>query len=159
MSTEENNSTDEYLTTVGELNPLLVLERAGAGPAVVVAVGVYPSGSQTGLLKERGGWVRRLWEAALNQMPDAQGARLLWHTAFFVIPTADGYSVAPKFERLLQALYDPALESYCLINVANGNPPDKLQLLDEMQSAISSDRNFKEAQGSLIKLLNGVQAA
>ena len=155
MLAEPDESVDEHLTTVGELNPLLVFERFDTGPVVIVVVAVWASRTQTGLLKERGALVRRIWQATLKQMPTAHGARLLWHTVFFAIPTGDVLAIAEQFKQLLKALSDPALESYCLIDKVSGPPIEKFQRMDEMQYGIASDRNFREAQGYWVKLLNG----
>jgi hypothetical protein len=150
-----NDRSSEYLTTVGELNPLLVFEQFGAREVVAIAVAIWTIGPQTGLLEERGEWIRRFWQVVLKQMPNAQGTRLLWHTVFFVVPTTDAFFIAEQFKQLLKTLSEPALESYCLIGVMSGSAMEKLQLLDEMQSIISSERSFTQAQGFWIKLLNG----
>src|SRR5437870_2261133 len=113
--------SNEYLTTVDELNPLLVFEQFGAGEVVAIAVAIWTSGPQTGLLEERGQWIRRFWQAVLKQMPTAQGMRLLRHTVFFVMPTADVFFIAEQFKQLLKTLSEPVLESYCLIGVMSGS--------------------------------------
>ncbi len=158
MPAESNKLTDEHLTTVGELNPLLVFEQFDTGPVVIVMLAVWARGIQTGLLEERGAVVRRLWQVTLQQMPTAHGMRLLWHTLFFAIPTDDVLTVAKQFKQSLRALYDPALESYCLIDKVSGPPMAKFQLMDEMQSGIANDRNFIDAQEYRVKLLNGAEA-
>jgi hypothetical protein len=156
MNTGLNNPSNEYLTTVGELNQLLVFEQFETMSVVTVVVAVWASGStQTGLREERGRWIRRLWETTLKQMPAAHGMRLLWHTVFFAMPTDNALFIAEQFKQLLRSLYEPSLDSYCVIGALNGSAREKLQKLDEMESAVSSDRSFGQAQGFWIKLLNG----
>jgi len=136
---QEAKAETEYLSTVGEMNPLRVLEPFGEQHAVLCVVSIWTRQTAVGHLEEKGEWLRSFWEAALLALPDVGGCRLLWNSLFFVLPN---FSVTQSIERLGQLLYshqDSFLESLCVLCKAEGKPEHKLDVLDVLQHEVGGD--------------------
>ncbi|MDQ3821251.1 MAG: hypothetical protein M3362_26725, partial [Acidobacteriota bacterium] len=121
------------LSTTDGANPLKILEQFNSAPVILVAVAIWTRHSQTGMLIEKGVWIKNFWSRILNRITDVQGCQLLWNTLFFAVPSGDVLSLKDLFREELTVLYDPLLESFCIIAEAHGTPSEKLLLLDEMQ--------------------------
>lgn len=139
---QEATAETEHLSTVGDLNPLRVLEQSGTGPIVLCAVAVWTRRTMIGNLEEKGIWVRSLWGAALKVLPKTAGCRLGWNTVFFAVPDVGVAQVAQRFSELLQIRQDARLMSFCALCEAYGEPQHKLNVLDVLGHEISSQRDF-----------------
>ena len=151
----EEHSQDEYLSTVGSLDAVKVISRFGLQPIVLVAVEIEGREKRTGKLPEKGAWVRTLWERVLADQPNAEGCRLMWSRVFFAFPAQDVEALKGKFGRLLQELFDPALESFCVLTEATGSLDHKVRVLDELEHEISSKIAFGLNPGFHHRLRDG----
>lgn len=139
-SVQESIGTDN-LSTVAQserFNPYQALEQFEEKPVVLVAVAIEPKGSRTGRLEERGAWIQALWSAVRAQQPRLHGCRLGWDSVFFIGDTTAIDDVQEKFRQTLQSLRDPALESRCILSLAEGTALERGQMLDEMQHDLTA---------------------
>lgn len=132
----------EYLSTVGEMNPLRVLEPFGAEPIVLCVVAVWTRQTMTGNLEDKGIWVHSFWEASLEALPQAGGCRLGWNTLFFAVSNVGAAQATQRFNDLLQARQDACLMSFCVLCEAAGEPKHKLDVLDVMGHEVGAKRDF-----------------
>ena len=139
---EKPNSQNAHLSTVGGIDPRTVLEKFDSDPAVIILIAIWARDGQTGLLEEKGSWIKDLWRTVLVRFPDIQGCRLLWNTIFFAVPGADASSVKEEFRKIFRMLLNPSLESLCILGEAYGSPSDKLSIFDSMEDETAAPRNF-----------------
>ncbi len=136
---QEATPKTEYLSTVGEMNPIRVLELFDANSVVLCVVAVWTRQTMTGNLEEKGKWLHSFWEAALLALPEAAGCRLLWNSLFLALPGLSIAQCSERLSRLLQSHQDPCLESYCVLCEVEGEPEHKLEVLDALQHEVGSD--------------------
>lgn len=157
MSSESHRTAEEEnrLSTVGELNPMRVLEQFGPDPVALIAIAVWTKGSSGGLLEQKGEWVKAVWRALLADMPKLEGCRLLWNIFFFAIQTDDPGALKERVKSVLSHFNDPALRSYCVIAEATGTPSDKMAVLEEMQGEVWGGPDFGRYDHILYRLVEG----
>lgn len=131
----------DFLSTIPSeraFNPWDVLGQFDSQPVVLVAIAIEPRGTRTGRLEERGAWLQELWYKTLTQMPTLHGSRLGWDTVFFIVDTPDVEKTQALFQPLLASLRDLELESRCILALTEGGPPERGQLLCEMQHDLTA---------------------
>ena len=139
---QQATSETELLSTVGEMNPLKVLQPTGKEPVVLCVVAIWTRHTLTGNLEAKGAWVHAFWEAALKTLPGIVGCRLSWNTLFFAVPDAGTVEAVQQFRNLLAAHQDACLESFCVLCEAEGDTKHKLDVLDVLGHEVSSERDF-----------------
>lgn len=139
---QEAKPKTEYLSTVGEINPLRVLERFGKGPVVLCIVAIWTRGAMTGNLEEKGAWTHSFWNAVLTTLPEVGGCRLSWNTLFFAMPSTGIAEAVNKFSDLLRTHQDACLETFCVLCEVKGEAEHKIDVLDVMGHEVCSERDF-----------------
>ena len=152
---EGGRNPDEYLSTVGGIDPLAALERFGLGPAWLVVLAGEPRERRTGMLEEKGEWVRAVWRRALALLPRAEGCRVNWNTIFLATAAPDVDSLKRLVRESIEPSRQPALETFCVLAEAAGDAREKFSCLDEMLDEVSHRRNFGANQRFRHRLLDG----
>ena len=155
---ERNGSNRENLdclSTIGELDPLRILEKFGNSSVLLVAIAVETRPSSAGGLAEIGDWIKKTWNLTLERMPGVQGCRLLWDKVFFAFPGIDSDQVKSSFQRILKRTRDDVHLSRCVIHQADGDPRSKLLVLDDMEHDLWSERNFGGNANFTTRLVDG----
>lgn len=147
----------DHLSTIGERNPLKVLEVFENIPLVIVVIAVEPKHSPIGELEKKGEWIKSTWHLSLSVIPEAEGCRLSWNIIFFAIANQSIASVEDRFQEILNSSGNTDLESFCILHKAIGSPNDKLKQLDDMLGEVSSKRNFGSNTRFQHRLLNGTR--
>lgn len=142
-------SKAEFLTTIEDWNLSELLVRCGSAPAVLVAIEVRPRHGRTGLLEERGRWIRRVWNAVLREIPGVAGQRMLWSQLLFICAGDDIQVVESRFAEILRSCRDKDLKSLCVLSVSRCDAEAKPLEIDRMFDA------FKEwNQGAPVHFSN-----
>jgi hypothetical protein len=155
QDSKANSGHGDHLSTVGERNPLKVLEVFASTPLVIVVLSIDPKHSLTGGLEKKGEWVKSIWHLTLSLIPEAEGCRLSWNTLFFAIANQSIESVKGRFQEILKSSRNFDLESRCVLHEAAGTPVDKLGQLDDMLGEVSSKGNFGSNLNFHHRLLDG----
>lgn len=141
MESDKENQA-EFLTTIEKWGLLELLARCGSGPKVLVVIEVRPRHARTGLLEERGRWIHKVWDAALDKIPGVAGHRLLWPQLLFICHGTDVQAAEATFAEILRLYKDEALESLCVLSTASGGTDAMLAEVDRMLDGLGKEWNF-----------------
>jgi hypothetical protein len=146
---------DNFLTTLEKWDLSELLNQFASKPTVLITIKVEPKHTDTGLLEEKGIWIRSVWDEALRKLPGIAGHRLDWSSLLFMFEGVDWRSIESTFIDVLKSCEDERLRSFCVIDVLNGGLNEILSKLDSMLDETSHERNFGSAQRFYSRLLNG----
>jgi hypothetical protein len=158
MNSYERNEA-EFLTTIEKWDLVELLARCGIGLNVLIAIDVRPRHTLTGLLEERGRWIRKIWEAVLSKIPDVSGHRMMWSQLLFVCRGIDIHAVETLFAEILQSFKAEELKSLCVLSQVGGGLDAKLAEVDLMFEGLSKERNFGDLARYERWLLDGERYA
>ena len=135
-------ATIEHLSTFGGSDLRQVLDPFGSVPVVLCQVAIWTRQTMTGKPEEKGVWVHRYWDAVRQAIPEAEGCRLGWNTALFVVSNEDTAQTVQRFGEVLQSCRDAKLVSFCVLCEVPGEPMHKIDVADVLGHETSSLQDF-----------------
>lgn len=132
----------EFLTTIEKWDLVELLARCGSAPNVLVAIEVRPRHAPTGLLEERGRWIHTVWDAAVLNIPDVAGHRMMWSQLLFICQGDDIEAIESRFAEILSSCKVEGLKSLCVLSAVSGDANARLIELERMFEGIGKERNF-----------------
>ena len=139
-----------------ETNPLVILNKFDKTVSLLlITLAIYPRNAETGMLEEKGEWIRQVWSYILEISDEIQGCRLLWSQLFFVADAVNQYQITSEIKVILERMKNSDLQSLCVIGKVQGTSEGQVKLLDEMLHKISSKKDFDIYDPDLVRLVDG----
>lgn len=133
------------------------LTQFGDQPAVLVMVGVERDAPVPISNPEIGDWMVALWEAVKTRFPSVVTTRPGWRIISFAVAGEDVDRMTEGLREALLTNHNPALESFCVVGVAEGNTEQKLRYFDDLIGEVNIGYyNFGRLPGPLNRMVDGV---
>jgi len=124
---------DRFFTTLPSWDRDAFVRTANATPGLLLAVGVVPRARSTGLLEERGDWIRRCFDALKQAVPAAEMIRSSWSGLWIYLPRREAADGGSAVAAAVTGLAEPELESRLVALEVRG---DALAALGHLENEV-----------------------
>jgi hypothetical protein len=112
-----------------------VLRKFDGLPCHIAGVVVWPSQGKSGLLDEKGQWMKEFWTRIQESIPEIHGIHLFWNALIVVIPSKGEETPEAILKAIIHTIQQPELVCFCVLTKASSSV-DKMKKLNELEECL-----------------------